>query len=156
MHSLDAIINESKDVREVKRALSVKMVLHGIAPTRICQFLNVSPQYVSKWKVQYEAEGAAALLLSYRGSESYLSVEQRSEVERWIRAHETLTVEQVRNYLEEQYGVVYQSKQSYYNLLEAGGMSYHQSEQVNPKRDEAQVRERREVIKKNWRRTVPR
>jgi transposase len=112
MHSLDAIINESKDVREVKRALSVKLVLHGIAPTHICAFLNVSPQYVSKWKVQYEAEGAAALLLGYRGSESYLSAEQRSEVERWIRTHQTLTVEQVRDYLEEQYGVVYQSKQS--------------------------------------------
>jgi putative transposase len=48
--------------------------------------------------------------------------------------------------------VVYQSKQSYYELLEAGGMSDHRSEKGNPKRDEAQVLERREEIKKNWRR----
>jgi len=37
-------------------------------------------------------------------------------------------VEALRDYIEEQYGVVYRSKQSYYELLEAGGMSYHRSE----------------------------
>jgi hypothetical protein len=42
--------------------------------------------------------------------------------------------------------VVYRSKQSYYQLLEAGGMSYHRSEKANPKRDEAQVLARREEI----------
>jgi len=153
MQDLDEIINEATDVREVKRALSVKMEGNGIAPAQICQVLNVSPQYVSKWKGQYEAEGATALRLGYRGSESYLSVEQREEIVQWIGAHETLTVEAVRDYVEEQYGVVYQSKQSYYDLLEAGGMSYHRSEKVNPKRDEAQVLVRREEIKKNWRHT---
>ena len=62
----------------------------------------------------------------------------------------------MRDYVEERYGVVYQSKQSYYDLLEVGGMSYHRSEKVNPKRDEAQVLARREEIKKNWRRGGPR
>ena len=61
-------------------------------------------------------------------------------------------MEAVRDYIEERYGVVYHSKQSYYELLEAGGMSYHRSEKSNPKRDEGQVLARREEIKKNWRR----
>ena len=153
MQDLDEIINGATDVREVKRALSVKMERSGVTPAQICQVLNVSVQYVSKWKGQYEAEGATALRLGYRGSESYLSLEQREEIVQWIGAQETLTVEAVRDYVEERYGVVYQSKQSYYDLLEAGGLSYHRSEKVNPKRDEAQVRARREEIKKNWRRT---
>jgi hypothetical protein len=46
---------------------------------------------------------------------------------------------------------VYHSKQSSYEFLEAGGMSYHRSEKSNPKREEAQVLRRREEIKKNWR-----
>jgi putative transposase len=153
MWDLDKVINEATDAREVKRAVSVKMGRQGFSSAQICQVLSVSPQYVSKWKGQYETEGAAALGLGYRGSESYLSPEQREEIAQWIGTHETLTVEAVRDYLEERYGVVYQSKQSYYALLEAGGMSYHRSEQVNPKRDEAQVLARREEIKKNWRRT---
>ena len=152
MQSLDEIINESKDSREVKRALSVKMVSSGIAPATISQLLNVSLQYVSKWKTIYEAEGAVALGLGYQGRQSYLTEPDREVVIGWIKSHDTLSVEALRDHLESRYGVVYQSKQSYYDLLEAGGMSYHQSEKVNPKRDEAQVQARREAIKNNWHR----
>ena len=150
MNSLDEIINGSLDVREVKRALSVKMVESGLTPAAVSELLNVSLQYISKWKVKYEAAGASSLLLGYRGSESYLTEGQREAVVGWIAGHETLSVEAVRDHVEATYGIVYQSKQSYYDLLSAGGMSYHQSEKENPKRDEAQVQTRREEIKKNW------
>ena len=152
MASLDEIINESKDVREVKRALSVKMVGQGMTPGLISELLNVSVQYVSKWKVIYQVEGVGGLALGYRGSQSYLNEEQREEVIAWISSHQTLSVEELRDYLETTYGVVYASKQSYYDLLEAGGLSYHKSQKANPRRDEAQVQARREEIKKNWHR----
>lgn len=153
MKSLDEIINESKDPREVKRALSVKMALSGMPSAQICALLNLSPQYLSKWRIRFEAQGAASLLLAYKGSESYLSAEQLSEITAWIASHESLSIEALRDYLEIQYGVVYQSKQSYYDLLQLGGLSYHKSEKKNPKGDAAQVLERRETIKKNWRST---
>jgi putative transposase len=153
MHDIDEIINEATDAREVKRAVSVKMGQQEFSPAQICQVLNVSLQYVSKWKGQYEAEGAAALRLKYRGSEGYLGVEERAEIRHWIGTQERVSVEAVRDYIEERYGVVYHSKQSYYELLEAGGMSYHRSEKSNPRRDEAQVLAQREEIKKNWQRT---
>lgn len=152
MQDLNAIITEATDAREVKRAVSVKMGRQGFSAAQICQVLNVSPQYVSKWKGLYEVEGAASLRLGYHGSESYLKEPQRVEIPQWLAGCETLTVEAVRDYVEEHYGVRYQSRQSYYDLLEAGGMSYHRSEPVNPKRDEVQVLTRREEIKKNWRR----
>lgn len=88
------------------------MGLRGLTPAQICECLQVSPQYVSKWKRAYAVEGAAALEVKYRGSESYLSAEQREELLAWIGSHETLTVEAVRDYAAEHYGVVYQSKQS--------------------------------------------
>ena len=53
MTSLDEIIDRSSDVREVKRALSVKMVMQGMTVTAVSELLNVSVQYVSKWKVKY-------------------------------------------------------------------------------------------------------
>jgi transposase len=116
------MLEQAEDVREVKRAVSVQMGLSGLAPAQICECLQVSPQYVSKWKGVYEAEGASALALGYRGSESYLSAAQPGEIAEWLGAHETLTVEAVRDYVEAHYGVRYKSKQSYYTLLEAGGM----------------------------------
>jgi transposase len=156
MHDLDEIINEARDAREVKRAVSVKRSAQGFSPAQICQVLNVSLQYVSKWKGLYEAEGGEALRLRYRGSESYVEDGQRQAILRWIAARETVSVEALRDYIEEQYGVVYRSKQSYSELLEAGGMSYHRSEKANPERDETQGLARREEIKQNWRRGGPR
>lgn len=153
MGDLDALINEGSDPRALKRALSVKMGQQGFSPVQIGQLLNVSPQYVSKWKGRYQRAGVGGLEVGYRGSERYLTEGQREDVLQWVGGHQTLSVGAVRDYVEAHYGVVYHSKQSYYELLAAGGMSYHRSEKVNPKRDEAQVVARREEIKKNWRRT---
>lgn len=148
MHSLDEMITEATDVRELKRALSVKMGQEELTPAVISRLLNVSLQYVSKWKVIYEREGVAGLRLGYQGRASYLTEEQRQAVVEWIRGEATLSVEAVRDYVEACYGIVYQSKPSYYELLEAGDMSYHRSQKQNPKGDNEQVQERREAIKK--------
>ena len=152
MQDLDEIINEAQDAREVKRAVSVKMSAQGFSPMQICHVLNVSLQYVSKWKGLYETGGGAALRLGYRGRESHVQEAQREAILQWIGGQETLSVEALRDYIEEQYGVVYRSKQSYYELLDAGGMSYHRSEKDNHNRDETQVLARREEMNKNWHR----
>jgi putative transposase len=148
--SLDKIINESLDAREVKRALSVKLVKTGEKPSKVSEWLNVSEAYISKWKGRYEEGGAEELRMGYEGDAGYLSQEQRGEVLDWIKRLERVSVEQVRDYIEEKYQVVYRSKQSYYELLEAGGMSYHKSEKVNPKHNAEKVLEKRAELKKNW------
>ena len=56
----------------------------------------------------------------------------------------------MRDHVQECHGISYKSQQSYYELMHEAGLSYHKSEKVNPKRDEAQVQERRAEIKKNW------
>jgi transposase len=150
MESLDEMINHSRDPRELKRALSVKMGQEGYKPQQISRLLNVSEQYVSKWKGVYEAEGVGGLELGYEGKKPYLAAEQRAEVVQWLKGQRSLRLEELRDYVEEQYGVVYQSKQSYYDLMSEGGLSYHRTEGVNPKRDEAQILQKRVELKKNW------
>ena len=148
MNSLDQIIDDSNEAREVKRALAVKMQQNGIARTQIAALLNVSEQFVSKWKMRFEQFGGAALRLAYTGSRSFLNDEQRSAVVGWISEQETLSIERLAEYLETRYAVQYQSKQSLYELLSEGGMSWHKSEKRNPKRDAEQVAERRGELKK--------
>jgi putative transposase len=152
MDRLAQLIEETTDVREVKRAVSVKLGEQGLATEVIGAVLQVTPRAVRKWRRRYEREGVAGLQVRNRGSKGYLTIEQRQEVEDWLGAQETITVEEVRDEIETRYGIVYQSKQSYYALLEASGLSYHQTEKSNPKRSEAQVLERRAEIKKNWHR----
>jgi putative transposase len=156
MDRLAELIAETTDVRELKRALSVKLREGGMTTEAVGEVLQVTPRAVRDWRQRYEREGVEGVRVRYRGSESYLSVEQRQGIEDWLGAQETITVEEVRDELEARYGIVYQSKQSYYDLLEASGLSYHRTEKGNPQRNEAQVVERREEIKKNWRRTGPR
>jgi putative transposase len=152
MDELTQFIEETSDVRELKRAVSVKLREGGMSTEAVGEVLNVPPRTVRAWSQQYERDGVEGLRVKYRGSESYLRVEQRREIEDWLGAQETITVEEVRDELEARYGIVYQSKQSYYDLMEASGLSYHRTEKGNPKRNEAQVRERREESKKNWHR----
>jgi putative transposase len=65
----------------------------------------------------YETEGAKALLLKYKGKKSYLTPEIRKQVVSFLMTKNTFSVEELRDYLENQYQVVYKSKQSYYDLL---------------------------------------
>jgi putative transposase len=151
--SLDEMIQECRDAREVKRALCVKMVLKSKPVVEICEMLQVSQPFVSKWFGIYEAHGVQGLGLGYAGSQGYLTPQQRAEVIVWLQAQSAPTVAGVRDYIQQQYAVVYQSPQSYYELMHAAGLSYHKSQKVNPKRDEELVQERRAEIKKNWRST---
>jgi transposase len=150
MQNLDELINSGQDARELKRALSVKMSQNQIPVNTICSTLNVSPAYVSKWGKAYQEGGVQQLLLGYRGSASYLTQTARKETLDWLATQTQISVEALRDYLETHHQVVYQSKQSYYDLLAAAGMSYHKSEKANPKKDQAQVLAKREEIKKNW------
>lgn len=150
MVGLDEIIDGSRDAREVKRALSVKMSFGLLPVSQICGLLNVSAAFVSKWRGIYQAQGAEGLGLGYVGSQCSLTPEQRVEVMAWIQDQESLQVTDVRDYLEEHHGIVYRSQQSYYELMHEAGLSYHKSEKVNPKRDEEQVLQRRTEIKKSW------
>ena len=87
--------------------------------------------------------------VGYRGRASYLSHSQREEIIKWIQKQDLLSVQRVRDHIEEKYGILYRSKQSYYQLLSEAGMSYHRTTPLNPKRDEGQVKEKREEIKKS-------
>ena len=68
--------------------------------------------------------------MQYRGSESYLSVEQRQAIEDWLGAQATITVEEVRDEIEARYGIVYQSKQSYKALGMSASSLYRKLEDL--------------------------
>ena len=102
-------------------------------------------------EIIFENEGAGALKVSYKGGKGFLTEDQREEIIFYLCMQPHYSVEALRDYLDTHYGVVYQSKQCYYALLAAGGLSWHQTQANNPNRDETQVWRRREEIKKTSR-----
>ncbi len=61
--------------------------------------------------------------MGYKGSSSYLTQEQRAETITMLQTKKYWDLDELVNYLDEHFGVIYQSKQSYYDLLSAAGIS---------------------------------
>jgi putative transposase len=122
--SLNEFINTTKEARELKRALAVKLRLENKPIKEIGQTLNVSPAYVTKWHTLFNQAGVASLGLKYQGSEGYLSADQQEEVFTWLRARPYWQLSALQDHLQQTYGVSYKSKQSYYALFKEAGISW--------------------------------
>jgi putative transposase len=146
MVNLEEIIANSKDAKEVKRAVAVKMLEQGFSVKEIEVVLQVSDSFISKWKLIYKQEGPQGLLLRYQAKPSYLDATSREKVVSFLQTKTTFSVEELRDYLESEYQVVYKSKESYYQLLKEGRLSWKRTEKVNPKRNEVLVEQKREEI----------
>jgi putative transposase len=136
---LTAFLAEKRDSREYRRALAVKLAFQGYLYEAISDMLDVTPGFVSQWKKAYETQGTAGLMLKYQGSQPYLSASQRQAVIDWLKAQQEWSIESLHAHIESTYDVVFQSRQSYYQLLADAGITYKQAQRTNPKRDEEQV-----------------
>ncbi|GAP99688.1 mobile element protein [Leptolyngbya sp. NIES-2104] len=132
---LKSFIDSNPDPRELKRALAVQMVQQGYAYRDIQAVLQVSIGFVTKWKQNYEAEGVKSLRLAYQGRKSYLSESQRQTVIEWLQQKQYWQLLELVEYVDQQYGVIFASKQSYYDLFHEAGISWKKTQKCNPKKD---------------------
>jgi transposase len=144
--SLDTLIKSNPDPRELKRALAVKMAIEGQAHKNIAQLLGVSQYFVADWKKAFKTSGIEGLKLGYKGAKKYLSDEQVAETIEWLTNKKYWHLDELVNYLDEKYDVVYKSKQSYYDLFSTAQISWKRSQKTNPKFDEELVKKKREEI----------
>lgn len=128
VESLEELIDSNPDPRELKRALAVQMSTQGYTHRQIIPILQVSSGFISKWKQQYDSEGLEGLKLGYKGSQSELSEQQRQEVIQWLREKNYWNLGELEFHLAANYSVSYRSKQSYYDLFKAAGISWKKSQ----------------------------
>lgn len=142
-------------MREYKRGQAVKLDLEGYPRKLTAEVLSVSVNFVSKWWVQYNKHGAEGLRLTHKGNKGFLSKEDKQQLLEWISEQSpSISRETLEAYLDAEYGVGYRSSRSYHQLLEKSGLSYKKRQAVNPAKDEQQVLERREELKKSFRAPV--
>ena len=132
MESLNKFISSNPDPRELKRAIAVKMSLQGYTHSKIMAILGVSSGFISTWKVRYEADGVTGLKLAYKGGQGYLGPIQKQAVIDWLKARANWDLRELKQHLAEHYGVVFQSKQSYYDLFKEAGISWKKSQKRQP------------------------
>ncbi len=150
IQDLNDFITSNPDPRELKRALAVKFIKLGKSYREIMELLNVSLGFISKWRHNYKAQGTDGLKLGYEGRASYLNLEETEAVIEWLKKGEYWTLAQLRTHLSQEYGVVYKSRRSYYDLLKRARISWKKTQKGNPKKDPLQVAAKQAEIKKNW------
>lgn len=144
--SLELFIKSNPEARELKRALAVKMALQGNPYKKISQLLGVSKFFISNWKKVFITKGVEGIKLQYKGSESYLSAEQMVKTVAWLKSRQYWHLDELVNYLDNQYGVIYKSKESYYHIFSLANISWKKSQKYNPKFDEELVKKKTEEI----------
>lgn len=139
LDELKDFIDSNPDARELKRAVAVQMFLNGYKHREIGESIGVSSGFISKWTGQYEQLGVTGLRLGYLGSVGYLEPEQRQMVIAWLKDKNNWNLAELQAYIDAEYGVVFDSKQSYYTLFEQAGISWKKTQKRNPKADPALV-----------------
>jgi len=142
------------DAREVRKALVVKLIYQGYLYDEIQTILEVSRGSITGWKQTYEADGIDGLRLNYKGRKSYLSEEQREEILSWLQTKECWEISELEYKLAFEYDVVYESKQSYYDLFEEAGISWKKTTKLNPKANPDAVAEKKKRLKRCWQTTA--
>jgi len=138
-NTLSTLIETGKPL-EIKRAMAVRMSIKGYSRSDIADILNVSVQFIDKWKPIYFEKGADGLKLNYRGSEGYLSAQERQSIIEYIQSQKTVTTDELKYYIKEQYGVTYNSPKSYTDFLHEANYSYKKTQKMNPKGDIEQIK----------------
>ena len=135
LDDLNDFIRSNPDARELKRAVAVQMFLKGYKHREIGESLGVSSGFISKWTGRYKPLGISGLKLGYSGSIGYLEPEQRQAVITWLKSKNYWNLAELQAHIEQEYKVVFDSKQSYYTLFEQAGIRWKKTQKRNPKAD---------------------
>ena len=143
---LELFIKSVIDSRELKRALSAKMSLEGKTCEEISRILCVKQSFVYYWRNIFKTKGIEGIKIGYKGSSGYLTDDQTNEVIGWLKAKSYWNMDELIDYINQHYGVIYKSKQSYYHLFSLAGISGQKSPKSNPKFDQELVEKKKKEI----------
>lgn len=142
LEELNKFIQSNPDPRELKRAIAVQMFLQAYKHREIQEILGVSSGFISKWSQLYQRLGVSGIRLGYLGSAGYLEPSQRQAVLVWLQTKDYWDLAQLQGHIQDEYDVVFDSKQSYYTLFEQAGISWKKTQKRNPKEDPALVQKK--------------
>lgn len=136
----------TRDAYELKRLQGVRLYGLGESISSIQGVVNAAENTIRQWVMRYQAQGIAGLASQWRGGNANkLTAEQRADLIQWVdsytpdqliapdvRIHEGSfwSVSDFQIVIEQWYGVVYRSENSYYNLMRVCGLSTQKAEKV--------------------------
>ena len=119
----------------MRRALAIKLAIEGYKYRQISKILEVSVGFITKWSQVFKSGGLTALKSAYKGGKGYLTPIEKQAIIQWLIEQKAWDISDLEIHLIEQYDVVFQSRQSYYQLLKEARITWQKGEQVNPRQD---------------------
>ena len=132
---LKAFTRKQRDGRQVKKALAVKLLYQGHTYESVVSILDVSLGAVHEWKQLYESSGLSGFVPKHKRRKGCLEASEKASVLGWLKQKSIWTLGELEYHLAEAYDVTYASKQSYYDLFDAAGISWKKTSKINPKGD---------------------
>ena len=148
LKELSDFIDSNPDPREQKRALAIMMWIEGVPCSKIQRTLNVSPAFISQCKAKFIKNGIEDLRLKYQGSKAYLNQWERTEIIKYLDAKKFVSLQELREYIEDKYDVRFKSNQSYYQLFDEAEISWKKTQKKNPKKNDKLVETHKIEIEK--------
>ncbi len=111
------------------------MVMQNYNYLTIRNILGVSASFISKWKYIFLEQGVTGLRLRYLGSKSYLDLAQRQIVLSWLKQNNYWHLSELKEYVEDSFNVVFESKKSYYELFKDANISWKKTQKKNPRKN---------------------
>lgn len=143
---LKKFIKSNPNEKEMRRALAVKLTIEGYKYRQISKILEVSVGFITKWNQAFKCGGLSALKSSYQGGKGYLNqVEIRGVIE-WLIEQKAWDISDLEVDLIEKHDVVFQSRQSYYQLLKEARITWQKGEQTNPRQDPEAISKKNEKL----------
>lgn len=150
MLTLDQVttfLDSTKDAREYKRAMAVKLLLLEFEPCDIADMLHVTESFVSKWKKLAFAHGVDCFVIKYHGYQGYLTLEQRQSITVWIKAQKTWTIDDLITFVRTTYGIEFKSRQSYYDMLDEANITWKRAHSQHPDKDADRIIAKKKKLK---------
>ena len=145
---INAFLDTTKDAREYKRAMAVKLLLLEFEPRDIAEMLNVTESFVSKWKKHCFNYGVDALTIKYHGYQGYLTPEQRKSIIERIKIQKTWNVDDLIDFVRTTYDIEFKSRQSYYDMFAAAGITWKRAQSQHPDKDPQRIEAKKKTLRR--------
>lgn len=126
---------------ELRKMQAVRLYGTGVGRAAIGQVTQASERTIRRWVAQYQSAGVAGLFERRQGGNNRkLTDQQRHQITTQLQQYRPVdlhlgvslywTVSDLKVWVEQRFGVVYQDDDSYHALLHASGFSYQRSAKV--------------------------
>lgn len=147
LDQVNAFLDTTKDAREYKRAMAVKLLLLEFEPQDIAEILHVTVSFVSKWKQLWLEHGTDVFVIKYHGYQGYLTPEQRRSITEWIKTQNIWNIDDLVTFVRTTYGIEFKSRQSYYDLFAEAGITWKRAQSQHPDKDPERIAAKKKILR---------